>query len=1355
MNKLFKEKKDIILKQKGLVLAVSAILATMVSTSVTQASDIQIYQNPTATNYPIIMLAIDTSPSMDINDATYKGVTRTRIAALKLSLVDALQAKNVDGSYKIPDITYMGISRFDTKRGKIWIAAKRLDVTTSGKTHRQTLIDTLNGLTAGSSDSTPTPTIFAETYAYLLGSTTESPNNISNFNNGYQNDLRGMSLAVAGTVSGTGTSKRYIAPIESLPTENDKQCSTQGIFFLTDGAPTGIPASDSQTMIENVMANANIGGKNADNVTCQDVDVPSVFYNYSNARGTATSNGEFFEMKLTPSISEITTNNTVNGYQDRSGWSCIANMVRASANTTKTSKKRIYLSTVGYGPLFSKAAGEQCITNPEGRNIHCWLPNDKKNGTGNTSPYSNTLNADALKMLGDKVGQGDTYGTSNPIGGYVFADTGEKVTDALIRFAGQVGQGSFESASFGTYVVPADPFATSSSYNYVFAPQFQPKISGSSEAVQSTQQLWAGNLKKYALNSSGTLVDSNGRALLNTKGLVNANTKDFWNATNLNDGDSTLKGGMGSQLTIPNAGTVALNTVTDAANIKTRPLWINATIPTNGTDKNKIVAATSLTKLTTAKVFDASFIDSTVTTSASTRWRKNLYQPYLLSALGYKLTATELATSNDNYKWDTVDKVKNLNVMQQMGGIIHSDPLLITLEGKYDPLTGAILANTTAESNNRKDYIVAGTMQGLLHMVDQKTGEEAFAFLPNEILQDTNRRDALLDVSNTQNTTINPYYGVDAPWASWVEYKLGTGDKFVASTANIYGGMRMGGSSYYGLNVKDPTDPKFLFQIDPVTGTIKSSTSSANTTTANAAISAMGQSWSKPTLAKIRFGNSIKKVMIVGGGYDSAYESANYVPQVSLGSTTTTTTTGPVTSTETKTSTKFTDPETLSTRSEGIFYVTCSLSRDSSSPVITGPVISGPVSSDPVTSTSTSGNTITKTTKITVTSTETTTTKTTDTKYSCNPFSSTKTVTVTQYKTIKSTEDTTTSVTTTKTTTTPSQSNKGAGVYIFDAITGALLWNARAGINNNEVTTTDVKDTNLKYSVVSQIKSFDRDADGLVDNLYFGDLGGQIFRVDLNNSYNTATTDFGRVNRLADFSSLNQRFYEMPSLSIHEYNGNRFGVIGIASGNRSFPLNKNNSFDNRIYAIYDYDLASTSLFGSTFTKTSDVSETDLLNWADIASTNVSQLMSNTKKGWYYVLRKTTTTNEIANTGTVKALNGYLVVANTAKFSDFYVSLYNPNHASSQQPDACTGGITGSSIVKRLCLPYGVCGDVDSSSTGYGSNDRENNGNPTDGIGKVQAGGFLNSGENQMKLVPGGDRNYRTTKIFQSSNWYER
>jgi hypothetical protein len=41
----------------------------------------------------------------------------------------------------------------------------------------------------------------------------------------------------------------------------------------------------------------------------------------------------------------------------------------------------------------------------------------------------------------------------------------------------------------------------------------------------------------------------------------------------------------------------------------------------------------------------------------------------------------------------------------------------------------------------------------------------------------------------------------------------------------------------------------------------------------------MGQTWSKPVLANIRYNNKITRVMIVGGGYDACYEN----PQFRLG----------------------------------------------------------------------------------------------------------------------------------------------------------------------------------------------------------------------------------------------------------------------------------------------------------------------------------------------------------------------------------------------------------------------------------------------------------------------------------------
>jgi type IV pilus assembly protein PilY1 len=43
----------------------------------------------------------------------------------------------------------------------------------------------------------------------------------------------------------------------------------------------------------------------------------------------------------------------------------------------------------------------------------------------------------------------------------------------------------------------------------------------------------------------------------------------------------------------------------------------------------------------------------------------------------------------------------------------------------------------------------------------------------------------------------------------------------------------------------------------------------------------------------------------------------------------------------------------------------------------------------------------------------------------------------------------------------------------------------------------------MKHSIVSRISAIDRDGDGLTDHLYFGDLGGQVFRADLNNTIGT------------------------------------------------------------------------------------------------------------------------------------------------------------------------------------------------------------------------------------------------------------
>src|SRR5690606_6462632 len=146
----------------------------------------------------------------------------------------------------------------------------------------------------------------------------------------------------------------------------------------------------------------------------------------------------------------------------------------------------------------------------------------------------------------------------------------------------------------------------------------------------------------------------------------------------------------------------------------------------------------------------------------------------------------------------------------------------------------------------------------------------------------------------------------------------------------------------------------------------------------------------------------------------------------------------------------------------------------------------------------------------------------------------------------------------------------GAGVYMFSAggdDQGKLLWwasaNATAAKGAEAYTNASATSINMKYSVVSQINAIDRDNDGLVDNLYFGDLGGQAFRVDLNNAATGTTASDKKANfakrvvRLFDehaTGGASPRFYEMPSVSIHDSDDGYVAAVAFSSGNRSSPL---------------------------------------------------------------------------------------------------------------------------------------------------------------------------------------------------------
>ena len=132
----------------------------------------------------------------------------------------------------------------------------------------------------------------------------------------------------------------------------------------------------------------------------------------------------------------------------------------------------------------------------------------------------------------------------------------------------------------------------------------------------------------------------------------------------------------------------------------------------------------------------------------------------------------------------------------------------------------------------------------------------------------------------------------------------------------------------------------------------------------------------------------------------------------------------------------------------------------------------------------------------------------------------------------------------------------GRAVFFVDALTGALVWTGSIG---------DVLPTSghheafadMNYSIPSNIEVV-KDSDNLVSQMYVGDMGGQIWRFDINNGSPVADLVDGGV--IADFAADNsaagaRRFYSAPDLSLTRAGRTRVLNIAMGSGYRAHPLN--------------------------------------------------------------------------------------------------------------------------------------------------------------------------------------------------------
>lgn len=1155
-------------RHKLLATSIAAFCTSMIATSVTQASDIDIYQEAKSGQITL-MFMLDISGSMsryngnttgygcDLpNKVTDKGRSKAteqpitggpkyerawclgsdgikyydRITRLKDGMMDLLYGNSAKGITRITDDKVLGLSTLGAvdgskqyqNTGAVLVPARKLGDVVGTKTQRQILIDTITSFDTWT--NTPTARSYAETVAYLMGTNTVD-------NKAYQvyfgmtynrNNYYAICLSWTGTKCISWETWYNGNPPSGTKGALDSVSGYTGNYYTELSLGSGFQYSNDST-------------KN----TSKTLYIPPTSLNQDDDVKKCSGQGIYVltdgdpsqDSNPLPLMQGALGLKGQNFTCDNSSYDCLNKL---ALNLLDPAKNPVSLkfktAVVGFGSDFNNVTSYD-KTKTQGQNIAALGAID-----------SNVKKAAYWGIIGE--------------GGWYSGNESQDIVDSVNAFLGELGT-DIPSVTTGSPTIPKDALNPAVLQDDAYYQQFQP-------TPDKNYSLWVGNLKKYLVGSSGKLQgrsnkdvnDSRGRLITPTydaNGKLTSAVYDFWSYgvdsnTAIADADENTigskkfaaKGGAWSQLKLRAAnGTVQ------------RKLLTNRVGTGTGT------AATFTSSNTALRTVNLNYLTDTT-------YRDDPNRGYLMSLLGYNvdaanpssITTTSLAASAE---------------LRQMGAVMHSLPVLVTNKGKvtYDATTKKI------GSTGREDYVLFGTTQGLLHVVDALTGQEKFAFVPNEMVD--KQKEGFSNYTSTSGGISNLYYGVDGPWTVHTEYVIdgsgnltvGTGKGNQKGKQLAFGGLRMGGRSYYSLDLQDIDSPKLNFHINP-TGTCSNSNP----------LGCMGESWSKPTVAYVNWGGKRTLVMFVGGGYDRGYEADTYDQ---------------------------------------------------------------------------------------------------------------------------------------------TDSKKGAGVFMFRAESetgtgtgkaGDLLWWANVNATTSDASTNNgiigLKDTNLKYSVVSEIRTVDRDGDDLVDHLYFGDLGGQVFRVDLNNKATTLGAFGKRVQRILDLntgtsSGRRPRFYDMPSFSIYNEKGSIFAVLSVGSGNRSQPLQNYTvgtagvEYD-AIYNIYDKDVARKDLLSATSWNTKDITALGLITEENRYS-NSTIIAPYSTNGWYYKFDNCVAGSDGTKTDCDKYKLQSEKVFGTPLAMNYrlYVSTFD-----SSKPGIsgdCGAGVKGESFLTTFCLPFGQCKAKDPVSGG--------------------------------------------------------
>jgi type IV pilus assembly protein PilY1 len=366
---------------------------------------------------------------------------------------------------------------------------------------------------------------------------------------------------------------------------------------------------------------------------------------------------------------------------------------------------------------------------------------------------------------------------------------------------------------------------------------------------------WIGNIKKYAIDSEGTILDKDGNQATNAGGDFNlTNNISFWSTSM--DAGKVDEGGLGAKLMtrVTSASSTAFN------DLSFRNIYSNLN-SSNGdlTDSsNRFTRSIAPDRLGLA-----------VTETAD----RDLLVNYIYGHDAYD-DDNDGIIAEPRSKYTSAEGTIPKGWL--MGDTLHSKPAIVnynvyTIADSQADLAANIRYDedicpspwTTTSGDFNKTVIYAGTNDGMLHAFSDCNGEELWAFIP----------DNLLPQLNNLHDGVHTYFMDASP--TIYRYDInndGNIDSVAGDRVIMLIGQRRGGSldtnadagasfgAYYALDLTIPTAPKFLWKIDrTLTG-----------------FTELGETWSQPKLAKVKVDGVDKIVAIIGAGYDNLNEDGRF-----------------------------------------------------------------------------------------------------------------------------------------------------------------------------------------------------------------------------------------------------------------------------------------------------------------------------------------------------------------------------------------------------------------------------------------------------------------------------------------------